>query len=287
MGTAPSLFQTPDEARAFLSAVGGLPEGAIDIGETALALGLCFLPGLRAERYRHHLSRLQDQTREDAAARLRAGDEDTPALRARCLRKILHEAHGYAVAGAADPDGANLPRAIDTRRASPALLAALYIVLAQGAGWAAEALSFPDHVLVRLDHAGQRVILDPALEGREMDAHGLRDLLKSIAGAEAELNHAYYAPLSDRALLARLQNGLKARYAAVEDYARALQAVETIGLIAPAEARPLFDKGVLYVKMGQGAAAVDPLEAYVRAADDPQAAQDARALLRMIREGLV
>jgi regulator of sirC expression with transglutaminase-like and TPR domain len=278
-------FETADEAFSYLRYTGTLKDEEIDIGEAALALGLLFLPGVSVDRYRQHLRKLREQAREEYLSRLRMKEKDGARLRAQVLRKLLHDAHGYR--GDAqhydDLQNANLIRVIERRKGLPVALGILYLVIARALEWDARGLSFPGHFVLRLEDAGERLILDPFREGKELDAAELRQLLKSVAGAGAELAHEYYAPVSARDVLVRLANNLKKRLIEAEEYAQAVIVVEAMEALAPDEYRTLFDKGVLYVKLGQRGQAITALEHYIEKTPDPREKNQAKLLLQQIR----
>lgn len=279
------LFHTPDEAFQYLRRLGAAPDGDIDLGEAALALGLLFLPGLHLGRYRQHLRKLAEQAAAEHQSRLRMGEDDTLALRVQVLRKIIHEAHGYEGDEKSydDIQNANFIRVIERRKGLPVALGILYIVLARKAGWACAGLNFPGHFLIRLEKDGQRVILDPFRHGEEMDAASLRQLLKSIVGKNAELSHQYYDPVTTRDILVRLENNLKQRLIQNEEYGQAIMAAEAIGAFSPQEYRVHLDKGVLYAKLGQKQQAVAALEAYIAQTPHAKERQHAQQLLAQIR----
>jgi regulator of sirC expression with transglutaminase-like and TPR domain len=172
-------FETPDEAFQYLRYVGHLKDDEIDLAESALALALLFLPGLNPDRYRNHLRKLGDHVEEEFRARLRMGEEDTLPLRVAVLKKIIHEAHGYEgdTKNYDDIQNASLIRVIERRRGLPVAIGILYLALARRMKWPAAGLNFPGHFLLRLEKEGERVILDPFQQGREMDAAALRQLL--------------------------------------------------------------------------------------------------------------
>lgn len=276
-------FETGEEAFAWLRLAGTQDDDAVDLGEAALALALVFLPGVHVDRYRHHLAKLVDHARDDYASRRRSAP-DTPELQANTLRAVLHDAHGYH--GDRDTydhiDNANLIRVIDRRQGLPVALGILYLVVGRALGFHIDGLSFPGHFIVRLEKDGHRLILDPFADGKVMEAADLRQLVKKLIGADAELSHNYYMPVNARQLLLRLQNNLKTRLIEHEEYHRALQVVETMQALAPAEPRTLFDKAVLYAKLGQPAQAATALEEYIDRIPDPREKQQAAILLQQI-----
>jgi len=279
------VFETPDEAFQYVRYAGTLPDAEIDLGAAALALALLFLPGVRPERYRHHLRKLGELTGEEHALRLKAGEQDSAELRLSCLRRVLHEQQGYAGDNQSydDIQNANLIRVIERRRGLPVALGLLYIVAGRHCGWQVEGLNFPGHFLVRLEMDGERLIADPFRAGAEMDAAALRGLLKSIAGEKAELSHQFYLPVSNRDILIRLQNNLKKRLIEQEDYAQAVIVVEAMEALAPDEYRALFDKGILYAKLGQKGQAIKAIEDYITRAPDARDRQQAQGILQQIR----
>lgn len=280
------VFETPDEAFQYVRYAGTLDDADIDMGETALALGLLFLPGIRPERYRHHLRKLGDALAEDHAQRLKHGEKDSAALRLACLRRVLHEQQGYAgdSENYDDLQNANMIRVIERRRGLPVALGLLYIITGRKCGWQMDGLNFPGHFLVRLEMDGERLIADPFRAGVEMDAASLRVLLKSIAGQKAELSHQFYLPVLNRDMLLRLQNNLKKRLIEQEEYAQAVIVVEAMEALAPDEYRTLFDKGVLYAKLGQKGQAIQALEDYIVRAPDARDRQQAQGILAQIRQ---
>lgn len=279
-------FETPEDAFRYLRYAGTLKDGEIDLAETALALALIFLPGISVDRYRQHIRKLGNHVREEHLSRLRLKEEDNVHLRAQVLRKIIVDAHGYQGDGDNydDLQNANLIRVIERRKGLPVALGLLYVIIARRQGWQIDGLNFPGHFLVRLEKDGERLILDPFRQGAEMAASDLRTLLKSVAGQKAELAHAYYDPVGNRDMLIRLENNLKKRLIEQEEYAQAVLVIEAMEALAPEEYRTLFDKAVLYVKLGHAKQAVSALERYIEKAPNPKDRQQARALLAQIRE---
>lgn len=279
----PLRFESAEEAFDFIRASGRLVDGEMDLGELALALGLVFLPGLSADRFRRHLHKLAEQVRDEYALRLKK-EEDSLALRLAVLQKVLHELNGYHGDDKTydNIENANLIRVIERRRGLPVALGILYIVTARAQGWDIEGLNFPGHFLLRMDSDHIRLIIDPFRDGREMMAPDLRQLLKTLVGPQAELSADYYMPVSTREILIRLQNNLKKRFIDHEDYVQAVLVAETIEALAPDDYRILFDKGVLYAKLGDKWQARTALESYIARAPSALDRADAQAILRQL-----
>lgn len=270
----------PAHTLEYLKAAGARPDADINLGETALMLGLAFLPDTSPDRYRQHLKKMLEELKEESAQ----ASADTLAARVKFLQDTLHEKNGYEGDERSydNLDNANIARVIERRRGLPVALGILYITLGRGMGWKIDGLNFPGHFLIRLEKDGERIILDPFHGGKEMEAAELRQLLKSIAGEKAELSHRFYEPVSNRDILLRLQNNLKKRLIETEEYAQAALVVETMEMIAPEEYRTLFDKGILYARLGKNEKAAQALRLYIEKVPDAREKQQAKSILQQI-----
>jgi regulator of sirC expression with transglutaminase-like and TPR domain len=81
-------------------------------------------------------------------------------------------------------------------------------------------------------------------------------------------------------------NNLKAVYAALGDWARALAASERIFLLVPDAVEELRDRGMLHARLGRAPAAVQDWEAYLQRAPDAPDAAVVRDRLRALRQAL-
>jgi regulator of sirC expression with transglutaminase-like and TPR domain len=113
------------EAISTLENVGTLPDDAIDLAGTALALAALDHPDVEFARYREHLALL---AREVGLRR---------AAPAEALREVLIDAFGYRGDRDSydDLDNANLIRVIDRRRGLPVALSILWLHAARAQGW--------------------------------------------------------------------------------------------------------------------------------------------------------
>lgn len=251
-----------DTAESVLRQVGGLGDGDIDLAGTALVLAALDRPRVSFDRYRQFLRGLGD----DALAALKdLGRKPDIETGAALLNSVLFEARGFAGDALTydDLQNANLMRVIDRRKGLPITLGILYIHMARKLGWAAHGVSFPGHFLVQLDLAGARGLIDPFNQGRISAAPQLRELVKSSLGADAELRPAFYAPISDRDILVRLQNNLKFRMIRGEDFEGAIKVVRAMQLFAPRDHGLWHEEGLLEARLGNPSAAIAAFEAFL------------------------
>ena len=256
---------------ATLAAAGRAADAAIDVAEAALALAALDRPRVGLERYRAHLEEMV------ADARGHRGDGPPAAV----LAATVAGRFGYAGDRETydDLQNANLIRVIDRRRGLPVALGILYMHVGRSLGWRVDGLAFPAHFLIRVEGDGARAILDPFERGRTLETPALRQLLKAMLGAEAELEAGHHAPVGTRDVLLRLQNNIKSRALQQQDAERAHRALAAMLLLAPALAGLHLEMAVLEAHRGNLGAALERAGAAERlAADDGVRAR--AALLR-------
>lgn len=276
----------PAAIRERLIHIGALDDEAIDLAEAALAISSADRQRVSVEPYRRHLEKLVGEVLAYAGSM--RGD---PGLggRIEALSHVISRRYGYGC----DPetyeelDAANLMRVIDSRRGLPVVLGILYIHVCRALGWDMVGIDFPSRFLVRLDHEGERRILDPAEGLKVLGPADLRALLKVVAGNEAELTPADYAPMTNRAILYRMQNNVKIRHLRADRMEEALRTVETMALFAPQVPDLWREAGVINARLDNFKAAVTALEEYLRRDGSiPESHRDVEDLLQRLRSRL-
>ena len=270
-----------------LRKTGQAEDGALDLGACALALGSLDRPAVSLDRYSAHLDSLvADAVAE--AKRINISEEDDPERVAEALRAVICERYGYAGDEQSydDQQNANLIRVIDRRRGLPVALGILFIHAARGIGCGAAGLNFPGHFVVRLNSGGQRAIIDPFNGGKLLEAHSLRDMLKTMAGSDAELGPSLVSETSDRQVLLRLQNNIKSRFLRTGDLVRALVILDRMLLLAPREADLWREAGILDARQGNLMSAIDRLGRYMDMATDERGRYRTSTLIQELRNRL-
>ena len=269
------------DAETLLRQVGAGPDSGFDLAEAALALASLDRPRVGLDHYRHHL---QDLAHDVAS--LADGSDLNGCVGA--LNEIILERHGYEGDQLTyeDLQNANLMRVIDRRKGLPVALGILYIATARAQGWDSAGLAFPGHFLVRVEHGGARAIVDPFNEGRVCGADDLRDLLKAMHGAEAELTPEHYAAVSDREILLRLQNNIKLRLVQLDEAEKAAAVAETMLLFAPGVNALRREAGLLHAHAGNLQAATDALERFLEHETRDGPRHEIATLLQQIRNKL-
>ena len=264
-----------------LTRLGQASDETLDLAETALLLASLDHPDPRLEDCRQRLGRIGDDLAATAAGR---GDRSL-AARARALREVLAERHGFQGDDQTYDDLANadLIRVMERRRGLPVALAILYIDAARRLGWPVEGLNFPGHFMIRLTADDGQGILDPFGGGELRDTPALRQLLKHAAGPEAELKPEHLAAVGNRDILLRLQNNIKVRLLQTGEVERAVGILERMLMIAPGQPLLWFELGGHYAGLGKLRAAMEALERCSGLAVGESLGQRAEMLLRELR----
>jgi regulator of sirC expression with transglutaminase-like and TPR domain len=278
----PPASSDPETCARFLRELGVSGARTLPIAETALALASFERPRVDFGHYRDHLRLIARDVGKHPDA---AGDL---AARARALNEIILLKYGYSGDALTydDLQNANLIRVVDRRKGLPVALGILYIHAARAQGWEMAGLAFPGHFLVRLSDSAERVIIDPFHDGQICGAAELRELLKAATGRDSELLPEHYTAASDRDVLLRLQNNLKARLLQTQNPERAVTVVETMLMLAPDLAELWHEAGMLHRHLGNMRAAAAALEQYVVRAPDGMARHQAAAILQQLRTQL-
>lgn len=267
---------------------GRLDDNDMNLANTALAIAALDSPGIKIERYQHHIQTMSDEIALRHAQLIEEGAEDDVGTQLAALKHVIADKHEYAgdEENYDDLQNVNLIRVIERRRGMPVSLALLYIHIGQAQGWSVEALNFPAHVICRIEKNGQRLLFDPFRRCEILQAADMRNLLKQLVSPEAELQPEYYDPSSKRNVLIRMQNNIKLRLIEGEDYKAAVKVIEIMRRLDPEEYRLLLDAGVLYARTNQAIAAIDALEDYIERTPYPEDQHEALILLKQIQSSL-
>jgi regulator of sirC expression with transglutaminase-like and TPR domain len=182
-----------------------------------------------------------------------------------------------------DPANADVIAVCERRKGLAVALGVYYLHAARRCGLTLQGVDFPGHFLLRIETEEGPLALDPFSEGRVVLPSELtrRALHAGLTPNVADRLDRLMAPVSDRAVLVRLQNTIYARASAARDFGRAERAALRRALLDPTDHRPWLD--VAAAREGQGALA-GALEALARATTlDGGAALTARAQRERVR----
>jgi len=238
---------TRDDAERILAAAGTASDEDFPLMEAAIACALHDEPSRDAEPVRTLV--------QDAAERLKR----------RLERESPEEALAETMAGDLRFNGdlmtydslvnADIIAVAERRRGLPVALGVFYLDAARRCGLSAQGVDFPGHFLLRVDTDEGPLALDPFSEGRVVLPSELsrRALLAGLTPDVADRLDRLMAPVTDRAVLIRLQNNIFARASNAGDHARAERSALRRALLNPTDHHPWLD--VAAAREGQGALA--------------------------------
>ena len=244
------------EAERALAKLGEAPEERFSLFEAALTCAIHEDPErdadvarrLAADSIERLTYRLKTESPEEALAEAMAGD--------------------LGLAGDVmtfeDPANADIIAVCERRKGLPVALGVLYLHAARTCGLQVQGVDFPGHFLLRIESSEGPLALDPFSEGRVVLPSELirRALRTGLTPDVVDRLDTLMAPVSDRAVVLRLENNIYARANRNGDHARAERSAMRRALLDPTDHRPWID--VATAREGQGAL-VGAQEALARA----------------------
>jgi len=271
-------------SRAYLRELGDDAFHCVDIAHAALHLAALTRLKPNLKDAKKHLAAL-----DEALKRLVSDNPpDNANAAAHALANVLARQSGYRGDDQTydDLQNADLLCVIERRKGLPVALGILYMHLARSQDWTAYGLSFPGHFLVALEFDGERTIVDPFHEGVVRTPSELRQLLKMVAGQDAELDQKMFLAVPDRGVLLRLQGNIRLRQMQMGRLTEAADTLESMLLIAPEHTELWHEFGVLQTKLGNLSAAVLAFGNAVERETRPSRRQEFAAILQQLQRRL-
>lgn len=257
--------------------LGLVDDDEIVIDVAALELAALDHPGVDIGPYLDMIEGMTEAVRE------RSPSADTAAAQAQVLSAVIAQEEGFTGDRDTydDPANADLIEVIDRRCGLPVSLSILYAAVARGAGWPADVLNTPGHVLVRLVPEHDPLLIDPFNGGRAVDRRQLASLVETMLGRGASVGAEHLEPMSNRMVLVRLLMNQATRAEATAP-TRALTLYERITTIAPAYGHGWWERARIDLRLGRVDAARGSLSAMLEITRDPQVRAQVSAALHAL-----
>ena len=249
----------------------------VDLARAALLVAREQYPGLSVEG---HLGRL-DQMAEEVKDRISGEPAELVAV-----QELLHDLFArkrYRGNREAyyDPRNSFLNDVMDRRKGIPLTLGIILLEVGWRLGLPLEGVNFPGHFLVRYTGLTGRLLIDPFDGGRIWFEDQAQELLDRVYGKMVRVRPRFLKAASRRDIVVRLLANLKGIYVNIQDYGRALAAVERILVIHPTAASQIRDRGTLLARLGRPGEAIEQLQWYL---DYVPVAPDAGRVRALVRE---
>jgi regulator of sirC expression with transglutaminase-like and TPR domain len=257
------------------------PEPDIDLARAALLVAKEEYPQLPVELYRARLDQLAEEVKD------RLADESAPLLVLGDLtdtlfrrRKLRGNRDAYY-----DPRNSFLNDVLDRGVGIPLTLAIVFLEVGWRLGLPVEGVNFPGHFLVRFKGDALDLIIDPFDAGKTRFEDQAQELLDKLYGGLVRLQPSFMRRASRRDILVRLLSNLKGVYVNVEDYPRALAAVDRILLVEPEAVAEVRARGLILAKAGRRVEAAEQFETYLELVPGSADAARIQAMVDNLRAG--
>ena len=266
-----------EQYRAFAEAVSG-PE--MDLARVALTIALPEYPELDVGRYLTRLDELAESVGEAAGA------AEDAYRRLACLEYVLFKQQGFKgnAENYYDPENSFFNRVVDRKTGIPITLSVLYMEVARRVGLEVRGVGFPGHFLVKTVCDGEEVFVDPFHGGSILSPADLQGLLDKMYGGRLEVQPEFLSAVSSGQIVQRMLNNIKLIYANRQDLKRCLRVVEQLVILNPDAPEQVRDRGLLRLRLADGAGALTDLERYLELAPDSDGAATVRKQIERLKK---
>jgi regulator of sirC expression with transglutaminase-like and TPR domain len=172
-----------------------------------------------------------------------------------------------------DPRNSFLNDVLGRRIGIPIALSIVYLEVARRVEIPLVGVGMPAHFVIKYplgDDPQEGIFLDPFLGGALLTPADLRRRFEAQAGGRLPFAEHFLGSVTKKQILTRALQNLKGIYLARQNLRRALAVFDYLLLLAPWDLDTRRDRGLLALRLGESAQALDDLQAYEAfAANDP------------------
>jgi regulator of sirC expression with transglutaminase-like and TPR domain len=250
------------------------PEEEMELSEAALFIARAEYPALDVQAQLRRLDVLASQA---------ACDPLGPAIsNIQALNELLFDREGFRgnEEDYDDPRNSYLNDVLERKKGIPISLSVVYISLGRRRSLPVFGVGFPGHFLVKYVTGPGEILIDPFRRGAIVSREDCERQLKAQFGAGAVLKPEHLAIATNRQILGRMLNNLKASYYRRKAYAKVLNMIQLSLALDPWSPTDLRDRGMIYLAMRRYREAMADFSSYLRLAppDDPQTEEVLKAL---------
>jgi regulator of sirC expression with transglutaminase-like and TPR domain len=252
------------------------------LAPAAMAIARLEYPRLEPTPY---LERIEALGREAARRVSRGGPGATLEARVAAVSRFLYDEQGFSGNREHydDPRNSFLNEVLDRRVGIPITLSAVYMEVGRRAGVPVFGVGLPGHFVVKLEAAGDEVLVDPFHAGAILTREHCQERLDRIFGGRVKMEPRMLDAVTPRQMLERMLRNLKAIYAKEEDHQRALRVLELLLRIPPTNLDDLRDRGLVYAALDCYGLAVRDLEAYLSSSAPAKRTKELMSALASLR----
>jgi regulator of sirC expression with transglutaminase-like and TPR domain len=256
-----------------------LPDLAIPLAEAALLLACEEYPRLSLNPYLDFL----DEAASHVRTRLPPGPDREETIDA--LNSVIFGEYGFSGNSQDyyDPRNSFLNDVIERRSGIPITLSALYMAVASRVDFRIDGIGLPGHFLVRHRWEDHEIFLDPFNGGKRMSRDAARELARSNAGDDADIER-WLRRATHRQILSRMLNNLRMIYLRSHTLDKALSMMDLMVITDPHTVDLHRQRGLLRLELHQFPGAAADLRHYLEqrpSGDDSRREEAIRALARI------
>ena len=184
-----------------------------------------------------------------------------------------------------NPENSFLNIVLSTRRGIPISLALLYIEVGSRVGIPLLGIGMPGHFLVKHEYEDD-VFVDPFYGGILLSKQECIARFNDMSGKNAVWQDTYLLPVTKTQFLTRIVRNLKFSYLRSQDHFNALKVIDWTLALKPRSSQDLRDRGLVKLRIGQAAEALDDLRHYVEMSPTSPDAPAVRRLLGRLKRRL-
>ena len=183
-----------------------------------------------------------------------------------------------------DPRNSYLNEVLDRRLGIPITLCLLAMEVGRRLGLRFAGVGLPGHFVLRHAAPGGELFFDAFRGGNPLTLDDCREIVSRVSEGKLTLRAEHLRPAGKLEILVRILRNLKTSYLKLEDFPRALAAVERLLILNPLDHDELRDRGLLLAKMGLVTKALVDLESYLRLVPDASDTDEVWEQVREIRK---
>ena len=231
-------------AVSFFRRLVGCPEEEMDLFTAALSIALDEYPEMDLREYLTQIDRLSERARRKVGRTRRCRDGIDR------LNAFLFGEEGFRgnIDDYYDPKNSFLNDVLDRRTGVPITLSIVYMEIGRRLGFPIQGVGLPGHFIIGV--AGlDDVYVDPFNCGDILNRKACMDRVRKLFGVDEEDSPELIARASNRQILARVLNNLKAIYVRRECYEKALPVIDRLLIIDPEDHQEARDRALVLVRL--------------------------------------
>jgi regulator of sirC expression with transglutaminase-like and TPR domain len=185
------------------------------------------------------------------------------------------------------PRNSCLNEVLERRIGIPITLSIVYMEVARRLGRTVHGIALPGHFLMEYRDPRFACYIDAFHGGKLLTRQDATELAREAAGVDLEGHPEVFRPATNRQILVRMLNNLRAAYSTRRSFAKMIAVLDLLILAAPDSAEEYKQRGLFHLQLRHLAAAAADLTRYRSLAPEAPDREEIEKQIRNIRRWLV